>query len=145
MNPKTVLLISCLRNNCREKLTSISKKTNVPISTLFDLLKELQGNIITKNTVLLNFPKLGYHSRAQVFLKVNRENREKLKQHLNFHPNINTIYKVNHGWNFIIETVHKNIKELDDFLENLESQFMIEDKQIHYLIDEIKKEGFHII
>ncbi len=144
MNKKTLQLLVQLRNNSREKLTTISKKTNIPISTLFDTLKELQGNLITKNTILLDFNQLGYHARAQVFLRVNKDNKEKLKEHLNLNPNINTIYKVNHGWSFIIETVHKNIKDLDKFLEILEEKFDIENKEIHYLIDEIKREGFQV-
>ena len=144
MDLKTLQLLTYLRQNSREKLTTISKKTNIPISTLFDMLKELQGDLITKSTVLLDFSKLGYHTRANIFLKVNKENKEKLRNHLNLHPNINTIYKVNGGWNFLIETIHKNIKELDQFLENLDDKYMVEDKQIHYLIDEIKKEGFKV-
>ena len=131
-----------LRENSREKLTSISKKTNIPISTLFDLLKELQGGLILKSTVLLDYSKLGYHARAKVFLKVSNENKEKLRNHLKLNSNVNTIYKINNGWSFLIETIHKNIKELDIFLEKLEDNYKIENKQIHYLIDEVKREGF---
>mgnify|MGYP003973325877 CR=1 FL=1 len=142
MNSKKIQLILELRNNAREKLTSISKRTNIPISTLFDLLKELNEDVIKKSTIILDYSKLGFHTKALVFLKVNRENKEKLKHHLNINPCINSLHKVNHGWNFIIETVHRNIKELDDFLEKLEDNYNIEDKQIHYLIDEVKREGF---
>lgn len=142
MNQKSLLLLSYLRTNSRDKLTTISKKTNIPISTLFDLLNEMQGNLITKSTVLLNFSQLGYHTQAQVFLKINPEDKDKLKKHLNLHPNVNTIYKTHNNWDFIIETIHKNIKELDSFLEKLETNYKIENKQIHYLIDEIKNEGF---
>jgi len=144
LHPKQFQLLSCLRENSREKLTTISKKTNIPISTLFDMLQEFQDNIITKHTILLNFSQLGYHIQAQVFLKVNKEDKDKLKKHLICHNNVNTIHKVNNNWDFIIETVHKNIKELDAFLEHLEQNFHLENKQIHYLIDEIKKEGFQI-
>ncbi|MBT4805032.1 Lrp/AsnC family transcriptional regulator [Candidatus Woesearchaeota archaeon] len=144
MNSKTLQLLTHLRENSREKLTTISKKTNIPISTLFDLLKELQGNLITKSTVLLDFSKLGYYARAKVFLKVSNENKEKLKNHLELNPNVNTVFKINNNWNFLIETVHKNIKELDCFMENLHNKFMIENQQIHYLIDELKKEGFSL-
>ncbi|MBT6773886.1 Lrp/AsnC family transcriptional regulator [Candidatus Woesearchaeota archaeon] len=142
MNPKTLQLLTHLRENSREKLTTISKKTNIPISTLFDLLKELQGGLVTKSTVLLDFSKLGFHTRAKVFLKVNNEDKEKLRNHLNLNPNVNTIFKINNSWSFLIETVHKNIKELDSFLEKLHEKFMIENQQIHYLIDEVKREGF---
>ena len=142
MNPKTLQLLTHLRENSREKLTTISKKTNIPISTLFDLLKELQGGLVTKSTVLLDFSKLGFHTRAKVFLKVNNEDKEKLRNHLNLNPNVNTIFKINNSWSFLIETVHKNIKELDSFLEKLHEKFMIENQQIHYLIGEVKREGF---
>jgi DNA-binding Lrp family transcriptional regulator len=142
MNTKTLQLLMHLRENSREKLTTISKKTNIPISTLFDLLKELQEETITKSTVLLNFPSLGYHTRAKVFLKVSNENKEKLKQHLRLNSNVNTIFKINNNWSFLIETIHKNIKDLDGFLEKLEGEYKIENKEIHYLIDDVKREGF---
>lgn len=95
----------------------------------------------------MNFPELGYHTHAQVFLKVahhekSKELKEKMKTHLSFHNNVNTVYKVNNGWDFMIETVHKNIKELNDFLEELEEKYYLQDKEIHYLIEEVKKEGF---
>ena len=80
MEPKTLQFLSCLRDNSREKLTEISKKTHIPISTLFDMLKEMQGNIITKHTVLLNFHGLGYQAHAQVFLKVDKIHKEELKK-----------------------------------------------------------------
>ncbi len=142
MNSKKIQLILELRNNSREKLTSISKRTNIPISTLFDLLKELNEEVIKKNTIILDYSKLGFHTKALVFLKVNKVNKEKLRNHLNINPNVNTLHKVNHNWNFIIETIHKSIKELDTFLEKLEEEYNIEDKQIHYLVDEVKREGF---
>lgn len=63
MSPKILQFLAYLRENSREKLTTISKRTKIPISTLFDMLKELQGNLITKNTVLLDFSKLGSRGR----------------------------------------------------------------------------------
>jgi DNA-binding Lrp family transcriptional regulator len=142
VKPKTLQFLSYLRENSREKLTDISKKTNIPISTLFGMLKELQETIIIKNTVLIDFSKLGYHTRAQVLLKADKKHKDKLKQYLHFNQNTNSVYKVNNGWDYIIETIHKNIKELDQFLEQLQQKFTIRDLQIHYLIDDVKKEGF---
>ena len=142
--PKELKLLQHLRINSREKLTSISKKTKIPISTLFDLLKELNQSHIKKHTILLDFEALGYHTQANVFLKVPQEKKELLIKHLQHHPNINSVYKINNNWSFIIETIHKNVKELDNFLEKITDTFKIEKKEIHYLIEEIKKEGFEI-
>ncbi|MFA6461009.1 MAG: Lrp/AsnC family transcriptional regulator [Candidatus Woesearchaeota archaeon] len=144
MTSRHLQLISALREDSRRKLTEISKQTNIPISTLFDVLKEVQGSLVTKNTVLLNFFNLGYHAHAQVFLKVDQITKEELRKHLTLNPCVNSLYKTNNGWDFMIETVHKNIRELDDFLEKLNQRFPIKEQQIHYLIDEIKKEGFQV-
>jgi DNA-binding Lrp family transcriptional regulator len=144
MKPQTIRLLSALRENSREKLTSISRKTNIPISTLFDMLKELQHDIIEKNTVLLNFSQLGYHTLAQVYLEVENCDLDRLRKHLICHPKVNSVYKINNGWHFVIETVHKNIKQLDSFLQNIEDNFSLKNKKIHYLIDDIKREGFQL-
>lgn len=43
-----------------------------------------------------------------------------------------------------MDTFYKNIQEFDFFLDNLEEKFVIEDKQVIYLVEEIKKEGFSL-
>ena len=144
MQPKHFLLLSFLRENSREKLTTISRKTRIHISTLFDLLKELQESIIIKNTTLINFERLGYHTRAQIFLRVGQNNKEKLKQHLILNENVNNLFKINNGWDFLVETVHQNIQDLDKFLDKLNNNYALEDKQLNYLINDIKREGFLI-
>ena len=142
MKLKQLQLLTHLRSNSRAKLTSISRQTSIPISTLFDMLKELQTSLISRSTILLNFEELGYHTRAQVFLRTT--NKEKLQKHLMCHPNVNDIYKINNGWNFVIQTIHKNVKELDIFIEHMKEKYGVEESQIHYLIDDIKREGFFI-
>src|SRR3989344_3249081 len=139
---KELKLLTHLRLNSREKLTEISKETHIPISTLFDMLNELQGTAIFRNTVLLNFSHLGYHTRAQIFLKVPSDKKDELRKHLSCHNNVNTVCKINNGWDFIAETVHKNIKELNEFLDILTQKFKVEQKEIHYLIEDVKREGF---
>ena len=141
MNEKALKLLGQLRVNSREKLTIISRKTRIPISTLFDTLKELQEKVITRSTVLVDFSELGYHTRAQVLLKVGGD-KERLKTHLLCNERVNTVFKINNGWDFMIETVHRNIKELDGFLEKLKEDYNVKEQEIHYLIDEVKREGF---
>ena len=72
-------LISCLRKNGRETLTKISRKTKVPISTLYDKLRSDKMSLITKHTCLLNFSKIGFNTRAKISLKVDKECRQDIK------------------------------------------------------------------
>ena len=81
-------------------------------------------------------------TKAQILLKVEKEDKELLKKHLLCNVNVNTIYKINNGWDYMVETVHKSIKELDNFIDTLNNRFKMNGHEVHYLIDEIKKEGF---
>lgn len=137
-----IKIIKVLRRNSRESLTSISKITNIPISTLFEKLKKHGQSIIIKHTTLLDFAKLGYMCRVNIMLKTSREHRNKLGGYLKAHSAINNLYKINKGYDFLAEGVFSHVKELEDFLEELEQNFPLKDKKMHYLIEDIKREGF---
>jgi DNA-binding Lrp family transcriptional regulator len=67
---------------------------------------------------------------------------EKLGSYLKAHPVINNLYKINNGYDFLAEGVFTNVKELEDFLEDLETKFLLEEKKTHYIIEDIKREEF---
>jgi len=139
---KDLILISHLRKNARETLTKLSRKTKIPISTIFDRLKEYENGIIINHATLINFSELGYSTRANIIIKVGKEQREEMKIHLEKSPFVNTAYKINNGYDFMVECIFKNINELHNFVENLEERFEVQDKQVYYVIEEIKKEKF---
>lgn len=142
MKKTDLLIISSLRQNAREKLTEMSKKTRIPVSTIFDRIKTHEINIIKKHTALVDFSKLGYNTRANIILKVKKEDRNDIKEFLMKHSSINSAFKINNGYDFMIEAVFRNIKEVEDFIELLEEKFKIKAKQVFYVIDDLKKEAF---
>ena len=134
--------ISYLRQNSRQTLTSISKKTRIPISTLYDKLKLHEGSVILKHTTLIDFAKLGFNCRANILLRTNREDRDKLSSYLKAHPAINNLYKINNGFDFLAEGIFCHVKDLEDFLEELEKNFSLEEEKTHYVIEDLKREEF---
>ena len=142
LQKKDLQIIAHLRQDARMSLTNMSKKTNIPISTIFDRLKLHEGNVIKKHVSLLDFNKLGYMTRANIVLKVDRAKRDELREHLLKNPQINSVYKVNNNYDFMIEGIFKHLKEMEEFMEKLEDRFKILDKKVYYLIDDIKKEEF---
>ena len=130
-----------LRQNARQKLTKISKVTQVPISTIFDKLKMFEQEIIKKNTVLLDFERLGFNARANICIKVPREHKEELRKYLQNHDNVNSLYKTTNNFDFITETVFRNLQDMQLFIEKIESKFDIE-KEVFYLVEDIKREAF---
>lgn len=140
LNKKEKLLISFLRQNARETLTNLSKKTSIPISTIYDSLKE--NNYITRNTCLLDFEKLGFHTRVNIFLKSASEKRRLLEEYLVGHQNINSVFRINHNYDFLIEGIFKQVKNVQEFIDSLEEKFGDLDKEIFYITEELKKEEF---
>ncbi len=142
LQTKELKIIANLRTNARMPLTEMSKNTRIPVSTIFKTLKQQEDNLILKNTCLIDFNKLGYGSRANILLKINKEQREDINNFLIKNPNINNVFKVNNGYDYLIEVIFKNISDLEDFLEIIDEKFIINDKKVLYIINEIKREGF---
>jgi len=139
---KDLLILSNLRKNARMSLTNMSKATSIPISTIFDKLKVHENNIIKKHTALIDFEKLGFSTRANICIKIDKEKRNEAKEYLIKHQNINSVFKINNGFDFLIEAVFKHIKDLEFFLDTLEERFNVVETQIYYLIEDIKREDF---
>jgi len=142
LSQKDLLLLRNLRVNARETLTRLSRKTSIPISTIYDKLKLFNGDIIKKHTSIIDFAKLGYNARVNIMLRVDKEQREDVRDFLARKDCINSVFKINNGYDFLAEGVFKDIREVEDFLEILDDKFKIKSKQIYYVVDEVKREGF---
>ena len=142
INKKDMMIISNLRKDARMNLTKMAKKTGIPVSTIFDKIKGYKGNLVTKHTTLINFDLLGYNTRAKIILKVSKEDKDEIKSYLLKNQNVNSFYRINNGFDFMIEGIFRNIMEMEEFLEILEEQFTIEKKEYFYIIDDLKKEAF---
>ncbi len=142
ISTKDLMILANLRKNSRESLTRLSRKTRIPVSTLYDKLKSYSNGIITKHTAIIDFTKLGFHTRANILVKISREQREGAKAFLVNNHNVNSVYKISNGYDYLIEAVFRNVKDIEDFLEQFETKFQIEEKQVYYVIEDIKKEAF---
>jgi Lrp/AsnC family leucine-responsive transcriptional regulator len=142
LSEKDAALLSHLRRNGRETLTNISRLTKIPISTLYDRLKHQEKSIITKHTSLVDFSKIGYNTRVKIMIKVDRSKRAEVQKRLIAEPSVNSLYKINSGFDFMIDGIYHNVKELEEFLEKMEDSFEIAERQIVYIVEEIKREEF---
>lgn len=135
-------IIIYLRQNARMSLIEISKLTGIPVSTIYDRLKRHEKNAIIKPTLLLNFSELGYHHRANIVIKINKDDKEKFKEFILDHENINSAFEINGGYDYLLETIHINIKDFINFLEDLDKRFKIEKKYVYEIVNDIKREHF---
>ncbi|MEM4756249.1 MAG: Lrp/AsnC family transcriptional regulator [Candidatus Woesearchaeota archaeon] len=141
MEKKEILFLANLRKNARKNLTTLSRLTGIPVSTLFEKLKRYEGNLIKKHVSIIDFTKLGFHVRAYIALKVHKQERDKLRSFLEHSPLLNCLYRITNGYDFLLEALFKNISEFQDFLDELDN-FKIQAKQQFYILEEIKRESF---
>jgi DNA-binding Lrp family transcriptional regulator len=139
---KDLMILTELRNNSRETLTNMSRNISVPVSTIFDKIRHYNGNLIVKHTTIIDFTRLGFNARANIMVKVDKGVRDEAKRFLANHQNINSVYKVSNGFDFLAEGIFKNVKDVEDFLEYFESKFKLDEVEVYYVIEDIKKEGF---
>src|SRR3989338_1204521 len=139
---KDLLILSELRQNARETLTKMSKHTGIPISTIFDKIRYYQTDLIKKHTTLIDFSKLGFNARANIMVKVDRDVREESRKFLLNHHNINSVYKVSNGFDFLIEGIFRNVKDAEDFVDSLGGKFKLEQTQVYYVVEDVKKKAF---
>ncbi|MBT3690435.1 hypothetical protein HOG11_03690, partial [bacterium] len=93
----------------------------------------------------LNFTELGYSIRATITLKVDAQQKNQVSEFLLKIPNLNSLYKINNGYDFMLEVVHKEMRDLELFLELLDSKFIIKEKNVYYVIDELLRESFLVL
>lgn len=133
-------LFLCLRQNARLTLTQISRKTKIPISTLFDMLKQQQQKLGIQHTTLVDFSKLGFDARVQLLLRANKTSKDQLKMYLSNHNNINTVMKITNGYDFIAEGIFQRNVDVDAFIENLQNMYSVETCDVFYISKDIKRE-----
>lgn len=137
-----LVLLTSLRSNARYTLTELSRLTKIPISTVFDKIRNYETTFITKYAPLIDFTKFGFFARASVVLKVGKQHLDQAKVYLLNHPNVNSLYKINNGFDFQVELVFRHMQELEEFLDLFSRRFAVKQIITFYLIDEIKKESF---
>ena len=138
---KELLILSYLRKNARLKLTKLAKLTKIPVSTIFDRIKA-GSTFVQKHTTLVDFQKLGFATRAHIMIKGDKQEREGLQNFLLQHKLINSAYRINNGYDFLIEGIFHDLKEVEDFFEEMESTFKIKDRKVYYIINDLKREEF---
>ena len=139
LNDKELLMLNLLRQNCRQSLAKISRKIDMPVSTVFDKLAKLEDKFIKKHTTLIDFAKLGYNIRVNFLIRSTSKND--LLSFLQNHKNVNSIYFLQGDFDLYAETVFKDLKSFEEFLEPLSNLYIIK-RKMFYIIEDVKREAF---
>ncbi len=129
---KEMKILANLRQDARQSLVSISKKTDIPVSTVYEKIKQQESLTIKKYTSLLDFPSLGFNIRAKILVKGD------VKDYLMEHENVNSVFQLNDGFDFAADCIFKHMSEFKSFIEGLDGV----KKEVFFVTDELKREEF---
>ena len=133
-------IIAQLRKDARASLTNISKRTDISISTLFERLKQLRGQAVTKFTCIVDFKRLGLHAHSLAVYSVSRANKKALRKYLHAHPNVNSVYRINHKYDFLVELVFDGLLAQEEFIDKTDELFGTRPTHIFYVVDILSRE-----
>jgi len=135
-------IIAYLRQDSRMQLTKLSRKTSIPVSTLFERINLLKTRQIIRPTIILNFTEIGFSLHVFVMIKTTGNNRSEVLNYLAKNHNTNSLWRINNHFDILAEMVFSDLKEFDEFLQELESRFTIRDVEFEYVVEEFAKEKF---
>jgi DNA-binding Lrp family transcriptional regulator len=135
---KEFAVLRQLRGNSRDSLAKISKRTTIPVSTVFDILKKMEKDVITRHVSLIDFSKVGYGIRVLYILRAVAE--KQMRDFLMNTENVNTL-SFTHEDYFCAECVFRNMKEVRNFKDEIEGIGVFEYNE-NIITEEVKKEEF---
>ena len=137
-----IFILACLQQNARERLSEISRKLSLPITTIHNRVRKYEQKSMIKYSTLIDFKEIGYAFKAKVALKT--EDKEQLQQFLQDHPNTNSVYRVENdqGHDLLIEMIFEDKAKFNKFLTMIETEFQIKDKLVFTIVEDIKREEF---
>lgn len=142
VDEKDLRIVSELRRDSGASLKEISKNTNIPVSTIFDRIKNLDKDVITRKVALIDFTKLGYNIRTVSMLRLEKRNQDEIRRYLENCSSINCIHSIEGKYDLLVGNVFKNIKEMAGFVKVLKEKFDMKDLDMHYITETIQSESF---
>ena len=79
-----------------------------------------------------------------MLVRVGKQDKGALEEWLLALHGTNQLYRINNGWDFMLDVVCKDIRRLEEWLDLLERKFSVKTMQVHYVIDELSCEGFRL-
>ena len=142
LSKRDLAILTNLRQDARITLTRLSKKTGIPISTIFERLKVFVNSGLVKFIAFADFARLGFITRVLVAVKVDRKIRNEVLEYLSKNLYVNNLLRINNGFSFMVECIFKDLAGAEEFVEDLEDKFKIKKAVVYHVLGDIMRENF---
>jgi Lrp/AsnC family transcriptional regulator for asnA, asnC and gidA len=112
-----IAILKALREDARASYREIAAKVGVAVGTVQNRMNKLvDRGVLQGFSPLIDFKKLGYSTDAIIALSVKRGMFASLKEKLNKHPNVISIYEVAGNMDVLLRVMFHDTEELYNFL-----------------------------
>ncbi|MBD3248709.1 hypothetical protein GF336_01570 [Candidatus Woesearchaeota archaeon] len=126
MNPKEKEIIQHLRKGKRMNISSVAREMELPVSTVSDAIRRIESKYILKRSSLLDYGKMGYNAHSIIAVKVEPRQRKEFLDFLKKEECVNSIYRINHGFNFLFELICGDSIGMLNWIEDIKTRFGVE-------------------
>lgn len=123
LDKKDERILEILQKDSSLSTYKITKKTNIPQTTVLNRIKKLKElGIIKKFTVDVDWKKLGKNNKILIFVKVSKKIEQKqgnvgeIENKIFKYPEVLSVKRLMGQHDFVIELICKDIDELNEFL-----------------------------
>jgi len=143
LDEKDKKILQFLNEDARTTLTTISKKTGIPVDTIRYRITEMKKKELFHNAIIIDPIKLGYPVFNALYLQLvnfTMDEEKKLLAFVKSHPYLIYAAKFSGKYDFVIGIVAKNILQFDAIANEVKSKFqhIIKDVDILNVVYEYK-------
>ena len=135
-------IIAQFRRDSRKPVPLISKEEGVPPSTIYEKIKRQYKGFFKAHISLVDFHAFGFHTIVHFAISCRETDKQELRRFLQEAPRINTLRRVNYGWDFLAEGIFRNLAEAEDFKSLIKGRFNPKMLECFNEVEELKKESF---
>jgi len=112
-------ILNVLSENARTSISSISKKTGIPNSTISNRIHKLEeNNIIEQYTTIFNPEKIGVNVTAIIIIQTQTEKHENVEIELPKIGQVSQVYSISGEYDILIKVWAKDLEELNEIINS---------------------------
>ncbi|MDO5851061.1 MAG: Lrp/AsnC family transcriptional regulator [Methanobacteriaceae archaeon] len=141
-NDKKILKI--LSENSRTTISTISKKTGIPDTTISNRIKKLEKNTIKEYTTIINPQSVGLNITAIIIIQTESEKHENVEKQLPKLEEISEAYTISGEYDILIKVWAQTLEELNNITNTIRSIDGIEDLTEMIVMERLKEKHIPI-
>ena len=138
MKTKEKEILSYLREGV-VNISKIARELQLPVSTVSDRIKRLETKYVLKRSSLLDYSKVGCHSNSILVIKVESTNKKAFFDFLKKQKCVNSLYRTNSNFDFLVEVVFKKNIDLYKWIEVTQDKYLVAITEYPILSVELKE------